>query len=128
MVNELGASGEVINPAKDYLLVVDANLGAFKSDSVMIKDIDYRLDFQGAKAKSYLQSPTSTRVALIGEQPVIAVTHASTPPLGSTLNSIKAQGALNLEAESINSYDDLNLQKTVFGFFFSLEPGTAGST
>lgn len=127
LVNELGASGEIVNPSKDYLLVVDANLGAFKSDSVMVKDIDYRLDFQGTKAKSYLELSYKHEGGFDWRTTRYRSYTRVYTPLGSHLNSIKAAGALNLEADSINSYDDLNLQKTVFGFFFSLEPGTEGS-
>lgn len=127
LVNELGASGEVINPSKDYLLVVDANLGAFKSDSVMVKDIDYRLDSNENRSSSHLKLSYKHEGGFNWRTTRYRSYTRVYVPQGSTLNTIKAEGALNLDAESINSYDDINLKKTVFGFFFSLEPGTSGA-
>ena len=127
LVKELGASGEVANPEKDYLLVVDANLAAFKSDSVMVKDIDYVVNFDAQKAQSSLELSYKHEGGFDWRTTRYRSYTRVYVPQGSTLNSIKATGALNLEAESINSYDDLALHKTVFGFFFSLEPGTSGS-
>lgn len=127
LVTELGASGEVITTDKDYLLVVDANLGAFKSDSVMVKDIDYRLGFSDGESNSNLELSYRHEGGFDWRTTRYRSYTRVYVPQGSSLTSIKASGAVNLEAESINSYDDLALEKTVFGFFFTLEPGTSGS-
>ena len=128
MVYNLQADGVIKKTDKDYLLVVDANLAAFKTDSVIEKGIEYDVRGQNqgmAKAKLKLNYQhnggfdwRTTRYRSYTR--VFA-------PLGSKLVSLKAQDSANLEAKSINSYDDLALNKTVFGFFFSLEPGSKGA-
>ncbi|HPY08816.1 MAG: DUF4012 domain-containing protein [Patescibacteria group bacterium] len=128
LVYNLQADGAIKKTDKDYLLVVDANLAAFKTDSVIEKGIEYDVRGQNqgmAKAKLKLNYQhnggfdwRTTRYRSYTR--VFA-------PLGSKLVSLKAQDSANLEAKSINSYDDLALNKTVFGFFFSLEPGSKGA-
>jgi hypothetical protein len=123
----LKADGSLKKTDKDYLMIVDANLGAFKSDSVVKKGIEYNLrtnkdkqaignlkltyrheggfDWRTTRYRSY------TRVYV---------------PRGSKLISIKAFDKANMDEDSISAYDDTGLDKTVFGFFFSVEPGTSG--
>ena len=126
LAKRLNAGGEVKTASGDYLLVVDANLGAFKSDAVVKKGIDYELNLEKNKAEASLRLAyrheggfdwrttryrSYTRVYL---------------PLGSKLKSLESFGLANLEEGSTLSYDDLELNKTVVAFFFSLEPGAAG--
>ncbi len=115
-------SGQMKDPASDYLMVVDANLGAFKSDAVINKDISYTLsqsanglgatvrldyrheggfDWRTTRYRSY------TRVYA---------------PLGSRLTSLKG---IDEATADISVTDDSRLNKTVFGFFWTIEPGTS---
>lgn len=121
---EMGVSGEVKKPTSDYLMVIDANLGAFKSDAVVKKDISYALnqsadgldatvrldyrheggfDWRTTRYRSY------TRVYA---------------PLGSRFISLKG---INESTADISVTDDPGLNKTVFGFFWTIEPGSAES-
>ncbi|MBN2854566.1 DUF4012 domain-containing protein [Patescibacteria group bacterium] len=126
LAKRLNAGGEVKNNAGDYLLVVDANLGAFKSDAVVKKGIDYEINLEKNKAEVSLRLAyrheggfdwrttryrSYTRVYL---------------PLGSKLKSLESFGLAKLEDSSVVSYDDLELNKTVVAFFFTLEPAMAG--
>ncbi len=126
LAKRLNAGGEVKMALADYLLVVDANLGAFKTDAVVKKGIDYEINLEKNKAEVSLRLAyrheggfdwrttryrSYTRVYL---------------PLGSKLKSLEPFGLAKLEEDSVISYDDLELNKTVVAFFFSLEPGTAG--
>jgi len=126
LAKRLSAGGEVKTALADYLLVVDANLGAFKSDAVVKKGIDYEINLEKNKAEVSLRLAyrheggfdwrttryrSYTRVYL---------------PLGSKLKSLEPFGLAKLEEGSVISYDDLELNKTVVAFFFSLEPSTAG--
>lgn len=126
LAKRLNAGGEVKMALADYLLVVDANLGAFKTDVVVKKGIDYEINLEKNKAEVSLRLAyrheggfdwrttryrSYTRVYL---------------PLGSKLKSLEPFGLAKLEEDSVISYDDLELNKTVVAFFFSLEPGTAG--
>ncbi len=118
-----GLAGEIKSiPSSDYLSVVDANLGAFKSDSVVDKNFSYevspdksflRLDYKhnGGFDWRTTRYRSYTRVYV---------------PLGSSLEKLEAYGRANLEGSSVVSYDDEKLNKTVFAFFFSVEPGTSG--
>jgi len=120
LAEEIGMSGEIKNPASDYLMVVDANLGAFKSDAVIKKNISYTLsqntngltalvrldyvheggfDWRTTRYRSY------TRVYA---------------PLGSRLISLKG---VDEATADISVTDDSSLNKTVFGFFWTIEPG-----
>ncbi|MFA5184721.1 MAG: DUF4012 domain-containing protein [Patescibacteria group bacterium] len=122
LARDLGASGEVTKTENDYLLTVDSNLGAFKSDAVVKKKLYYdvreeadqltatvrlnyrhegKFDWRTTRYRSY------TRIYA---------------PLGSRL--IALHGVDQATAD-INVTDDQNLGKTVFGFFFTVEPGSA---
>ena len=126
LVKELGASGEVIKTNTDYLLVVDANLAAFKSDSVLKKDIDYLVSFDNNSANANLELSYQHQGGFDWRTTRYRSYTRVYVPRGSTLGTITASGKINLESNSISSYDDLSLDKTVFAFFFSLEPGTEG--
>ena len=115
----LNITGEIKQSTGDYLMVVDANLAAFKSDSVMKKNINYQtsgdnkltatvkldykheggFDWRTTRYRSY------TRIYA---------------PLGSKLIN---NGGLN----DFSVTDDQALGKTVFGFFWTIEPGTTKS-
>lgn len=126
LVEEIGADGRVLDTENDYLLVVDANLAAFKSDAVVRKSINYKVVFPDNSAEAELninydhQGGFDWRTTRYRSYTRVYV------PLGSDLLEIKATGRANLESGSINSYNDLSLNKTVFGFFFSVEPGSEG--
>lgn len=120
LVKKYGWSGEVKSSEGDYLMVVDANLAAFKTDAVMSKSINYNVEkgYNGLFTKlniSYshhgsfdwrtTRYRTYTRIYL---------------PLGSQL--IKAQGISEGQVE-IGS----ELGKTYFGAFISIEPGKIGN-
>jgi len=117
---ELDFAGEVKESQEDYLMVVDANLGSFKTDAVVSKKIDYNLrqGINGAFVKLKItyahhgnfdwrttRYRTYTRVYV---------------PSGSKL--IKAEGLSDGDVETGNEFG-----KTYFGAFISIEPGNIGS-
>lgn len=124
---QLGADGAVKKTDSDYLLVVDANLAAYKSDAVVKKTIDYTVEESAGKLNSDLkigyrhEGGFDWRTTRYRSYTRVYV------PRGSQLISVKALGQVNLEVESISSFEDKELDKTVFGFFFSVEPGTNGT-
>ena len=122
LAQEMGIDGGVYSSQSDYLLVVDANLAAFKTDAVVRKSINYDLNNELAKLTLGYQHEGGFdwRTTRYRSYTRVYV------PLGSELISLKALEKANLEAESISSYNDLHLNKTVFTFFFSVEPGTTG--
>lgn len=51
----LGWSGEVLTASGDYLMMVDANLAALKSDQFMQRSFDYTVDFTKEKPQANLK-------------------------------------------------------------------------
>lgn len=128
VIAELGASGEVSRANdKDFLLVVDANLAAFKSDSVVAKSINYEVDLSQAPNKAKLSLAYDHQGGFDWRTTRYRSYTRVYLPANTNLDSIKAIGAVNLEADSINSYYNQDLDKTVLGFFFTLEPGHQGA-
>lgn len=126
LAQRLNATGEVKNNIGDYLLVVDANLGAFKSDAVVKKSINYDMNLEDSLSRVNLrlnyrhEGGFDWRTTRYRSYTRVYV------PLGSKLNKLETFGLAKIENDSIISYDDKDLGKTVFAFFFTLEPGTAG--
>lgn len=117
IANDLQITGEVKDTGSDYLMVVDANLAAFKSDAVMEKRLSYSISDKNDKtltAKLSLdykhKGGFDWRTTRYRSYTRIYV------PLGSRLIS---PGDLT----DFSEVDDKSLNKTVFGFFWSIEPG-----
>lgn len=118
---ELGAAGEMKKVEGDFLEVVDANLAAFKSDAVVKKSISYKVLPGTTAAKAELElgyrhegdfNWRTTRYR--------SYTRVYTP-YGSRLLSVNG---LDESKADFVSLDDPVLDKTIFGFFFTVEPGT----
>ena len=122
LARTLGASGEVKKTTGDYLLAVDSNLAAFKSDVVVKKNLSYTLtenndglsavvrlnyrheggfDWRTTRYRSY------TRIYA---------------PLGSRFISLNG---VDQATADISTTDDTTFDKTDFGFFFTVEPGSS---
>ena len=119
--DNLGASGEVKKTDSDFLMVVDANLAAFKSDSVVKKEISYQLKNTSSKSEAELtlfynhEGGFDWRTTRYRSYTRIYL------PLGSRLIS---KNGFEKNTNDWLIEDDNELNKTVFSFFFSLEPGT----
>ena len=120
LAKDLNWAGELKDAKDDYLMVVDANLAALKTDAVMSRNINYSLeqDVNGVFAKLRINYKhnggfdwrttryrTYTRIYV---------------PLGSKL--IRAEGFTDGEVRV-----GTELNKTYFGAFISIEPGEIGS-
>lgn len=121
LVKNLGASGEVKKTKSDYLMVVDANLAAFKSDAVVKKKISYNIFQRNGQASAKL----SLNYRHEGDFDWRTTRYRSYTriylPLGSRLISFSG---LDSEKADWSVVDDKILEKTIFGFFFTVEPGT----
>ena len=124
LAQEIGLSGEVKNPGSDYLMIIDANLGAFKSDAVIKKDITYTLN----QNKDGLSAVVRLDYRHEGGFDWRTTRYRSYTriyaPLGSRLISLKG---VDETTADISVTDDSGLNKTVFGFFWTIEPGTGAS-
>lgn len=116
IAKDLNITGEVKHVDNDYLMVVDSNLAAFKSDAVMKKNISYEIKGQGQ-----LLATVTLNYKHEGGFDWRTTRYRSYTriyaPIGSELVSKD-------ELEYFSVYDDHQLQKTVFAFFWSIEPGT----
>ncbi len=124
LAKDMGMSGEIKNPASDYLMVVDANLGAFKTDAVIKKDISYTLNqntngLSAAVRLSYRhEGGFDWRTTRYRSYTRVYA------PLGSRLISLKG---IDEATADISVTDDSSLNKTVFSFFWTIEPGTSAN-
>ncbi len=119
----LNLTGELKNTTGDYLMVVDTNLAAFKSDAVMKKNIVYKLSKDSKQ--NLITADISLNYKHEGGFDWRTTRYRSYTriyaPLGSKLIN---NGGL----EDFSSTDDLLLNKTVFGFFWTIEPGQEKTT
>lgn len=120
LAQNLGASGEIKMVNGDYLMVVDANLAAFKSDAVMQKNIAYQVEKKSERLQANLKLNYYHNGGFDWRTTRYRSYTRVLAPLGSEL--IRLSGLETAEADII-SYDDDSLQKHVFGFFWSIEPG-----
>jgi hypothetical protein len=126
IANKMNVTSQVNkNANSDYILVTDANLAAFKTDAVVGKKIKYEV-YSGSNPFSRLELSYNHRGGFDWRTTRYRSYTSVYLPLNAKINNIQAQGKLNLEANSIKTYNDLKLNKTVVSFFFSLEPGSEG--
>ena len=124
LIKSLRASGEIVkyNGNNDYLMVVDANLAAFKSDAVMQKDITYNFKYD---KNSDLNSSLVLNYKHDGDFNWRTTRYQSYTrvyaPLGSEFVSLNG---LDEKTSDLSISNDEKLNKTVFGFFLVIEPGT----
>lgn len=116
----LNWDGRVMESEADYLMVVDANLAAYKTDAVVNKKIEYDLDeinndlFSKLTLKYSHQGGFDWRTTRYRSYTRVYV------PVGSKL--------INLEGDyqgDIETGEELG--RTYFGFFISIEPGDIGN-
>ena len=119
--HNLKADGEVKKTDSDYLLVVDANLAAFKSDAVMLKDIDYTVRQHGLDSAAELKLKYRHEGGFDWRTTRYRSYTRIYLPLGSTFVSLSG---LNQNTADWSVTDDWELEKTVFSFFLNVEPGT----
>lgn len=116
IARSLGLAGEVKNNDQDYLMIVDANLAAFKSDSVMEKKFTYNV----TGGDQEISSKISLNYKHTGGFDWRTTRYRSYTRIYTPLGS-RLIGNTNLSDFTV--FDDPLLNKTVFGFFWSIEPG-----
>lgn len=121
LAQNLGGGGEIKQVSGDYLMVVDANLAAFKSDAVMQKNIAYQIERKQERLQANLKLNYYHNGGFDWRTTHYRSYTRVLAPLGSEL--IRLSGLEATAAEDIISYDDDSLKKHVFGFFWKIEPG-----
>jgi len=118
----LATSGEVKMSAGDFLMVVNANLGAFKSDAVVKKDLTYTVTGDKGGVSAALRLNYRHEGGFDWRTTTYRSYTRIYAPLGSRLISLIG---LDETTADISAVDDPALNKTVFGFFFMVKPGTS---
>lgn len=115
VAQDFGMGGEVKRTSYDYLMVVDTNLAAYKTDAVMRKNMSYEVKMDNSlnatlKLKYIHEGGFDWRTTRYRSYTRVLT------PLGTEL--INHSGL-----DDFSVTQDEALQKTVFGFFWSIEPG-----
>lgn len=122
LIDRLGISGEVKQTVSDYLLVVDANLAAFKSDAVVKKQISYTVEPDNQNLSAQVKLDYRHEGGFDWRTTRYRSYTRVYAPFGSRFKSLEGLDAANSD---LSTTDDKELNKTVFGFFISIEPGTS---
>ena len=124
-LNEMGWSGQVEDTNNDFLLWVDANLGALKTDHAIKRDLTYTFDYD-KESNRYLARATMNykhsgsfdwRTSRYRSYVRVFV------PLGSELKSVQGSMKNDKSDEPYSVDQGQDLKKTWFGAFISIEPG-----
>ncbi len=114
----LQVDGKMKQPSGDYLMVVDANLAAFKTDAVMDKRITYRVREEADGLYATLEMDYSHNGGFDWRTTRYRSYTRIYTPQGSRL--ISGEGYV----DGVSSVVEEEVNKTSLGFFFSIEPGT----
>jgi len=118
-----GWTAEVKDFGGDYLMLVDANLAALKTDSVMSRTLNYKLS-QNNNGK--LIANVKVNYQNMGDFSWKTTRYRTYTrlyvPSGSKFISVKA-GNKVIETKDIDTYNEFG--KTAFGVFFEVEPQTS---
>lgn len=118
----LAVDGEIEKTDSDYLMVVDANLAAFKTDAVMDKEISYLVREEGGHLKATVTLRYSHNGGFDWRTTRYRTYTRLYVPAGSEL--IRAEGY----KDGVDQTGEPLLEKTSFGFFFTVEPSEQDKT
>ncbi len=116
----LGWSGEMIRPRGDYLMVVDANLAAFKSDRVMDKKFNYQVTAKPGALFSKLTATYTHNGSFDWKTTRYRDYIRVYAPIGSKLT--KSSGLEDVSSWEEN-FQDGTIRYQVFGGYLQIEPG-----
>jgi len=119
IIREQGWAGEIKNTTGDYLMVVDANMAAFKTDAVVDKNIDYKINQKTDGLYSDLTIHYSHQGGFDWRTTRYRTYTRIYVPLGSQLIDVDG-----ITDGAIEVYNELG--KTCFAGFISVEPGKIG--
>lgn len=121
LIKEKGWGGEMKNASGDYLMVVDANMAALKTDAVVNRNIEYTVEQRSDGLVASLKINYSHNGGFDWRTTRYRTYTRIFVPKGSQL--IKSSGVSEGDVEVGNDVAD----KTYFGVFKSIEPGSTGS-
>jgi len=120
-LRNLNWDGQVIASEDDYLMVVDANLAALKTDAVINRNIDYQLEETDKGVIAHLKINYANTGKFSWKTTRYQSFTRIYVPQGSTL--IKAAGFFGNPNDIVTGEE---LGKTYFGAYLEIEPGKIG--
>jgi len=120
IISDLGFGGEVKPVGSDYLMVVDANLGSFKTDNVISRGLEYKVEKRGEDLVAQLRINYAHGGGYDWRTTKYRTYTRVFAPLGSRL--VKSEGVTEGDV-----YVRDELGKTFFGAFKTVEPGEIAS-
>lgn len=124
LVKDFGGAGEVKEVGGDYLIAVDANLAALKTDAVVNRSISYKLEQKDDGLLAKLKINYAHNGGFDWRTTRYRTYTRLYVPAGAKLTKIK----INNEDKDISEIDiTKEFNKSVFGVFVSIEPGKIGS-
>lgn len=125
IVEAQGFGGEVKMSAGDFIMVVDANMGALKTDRVINKSLDYRVNETGDGLIAKVRVNYSHNGKIDWRTSKYQTYTRIYVPAGSRLISAQVNGDDVLELGRVDIKEELS--KISFGTFMAVEPGEIGS-
>ncbi len=118
-------TGEIATSTDDYLLWVDANLGALKTDRVIDRHLDYAIARQSDGSMIATATMTYRHGGTVDWRTTRYRSYTRVfVPQGAELLSITGAGGLDAK-KKVNEFDHgVEGGKTWFGAFVSVDPGT----
>lgn len=127
VINNLGWTGRVKVPASDYLLWVDANLAALKTDHAIVRNLEYTIEPRGTDFVAHAKM-TYTHTGKFDWRTSRYRTYARVyVPSGAKLLEVK--GAMKTDRSPLPGVVDEGeeLAHHWFGTFIAIEPGKIGT-
>ncbi len=119
--------GAIKGTADDYLLVVDANLAALKSNQCVTREIKYNLVYNQNKMTAQTDIIYKNNCSFTWKSTRYRTYTRLYVPLGAQL--LKTVGAMEIDRSTKLGKTDVSQEngKTVFGAFIAIEPGQTGT-
>lgn len=122
IADERNWSGRVLDSSGDYLLVVDANLGSFKTDAVMNRNIEYNLT----------ERDDGLYVRLVMNYAHLGSFDWKTTSYRTYTRILVPDGSKYISSKGFNENSKIeissDLGKTVFSGFLKIDPGKIART
>ncbi|PIP29610.1 hypothetical protein COX27_00475 [Candidatus Kuenenbacteria bacterium CG23_combo_of_CG06-09_8_20_14_all_36_9] len=127
LTTEQNWSGAINNTPDDFLMVVDANLAALKSNQCVERQIKYSLLPVEDKIKARVDINYKNNCSFTWQTTRYRTYTRIYVPLGSKW--LKTEGSMDTDRSPKKGFTDLSEEnnKTIFGTFIAIEPGKTGT-
>lgn len=127
LITKQNWSGAIKETSGDFLMVVDANLAALKSNQCVERNISYTINPEADKLKAKTTITYKNNCTFTWKSTRYRTYTRVYVPLGSEW--IKTEGSMDNDRSPKKGWTDISQEnnKTVFGTFIAIEPGESGT-